>query len=113
MRGRRRVYDEPINISIKCERRFHDFMAFLKVSDTEVYMKGVLAIMAERATELSPEALERAGQELRRKMKDDQDRIAHCERVIMDRKIQCEQVKRKKTRVEVWDGREVVLMEAE
>jgi hypothetical protein len=99
-RGRPRLYDEPIVITLKCERRLRDVMFYLKYSDRDVYTKGAQIIMDEREGDLKEEHIQVAIQVLRQQMAEIQERIAHTERLMMDARIKREQTARiKKKRI--------------
>lgn len=115
-RGRRRIYDEPLSLSLKCERRIHDAMVYLKYSDSDVYTKGALMIMDERVSELTPESIEIVIKETRKQMKDVQNRISYLERMVMDAQIKQErQARMKKKTVILHDdrGNEILAVSAD
>jgi hypothetical protein len=97
MRGRRRIYDNPVFVGLRCESFWQNTMKSLKISDTDVYVRGAKVIMDERASDLTPTQLQRLIQEKRVEMKNIQESIALCERVLFDAEIREEQRKNKKT----------------
>jgi hypothetical protein len=98
VRGRRKVYQEPVVITLKTERELHDIAVYLRLSDTEVYNRGIMAVMEDRMGDLTEKAVHQYIQNKREKMKGNQDDIAVAERVAMDARIREDRKKRIETR---------------
>lgn len=97
-RGRRRTYNESCFVGLRCEKFYVNVMEALKIKSTDVYVKGALTIMAENADKLSPEQLQVLIQEKRARLKELQENIALCERILMDADIREERRKRQEQR---------------
>ena len=112
VRGRKRIYREPLVVSIKCERELHDILSYLKLSDSEVYSLGALAIIKQRLGDLPRNKVQQYIQIQREAMKEAQENIALAERVDFDMSIKEETKRRTETRHDE-RGREyqVVLVE--
>lgn len=95
MRGRKPIYRDPVNISIKCERSMRDIMQSLNISDPEVYAAGAIHLAEVHAGDLSEQQVHCIIQELRQDIKDNQERIVCLERVAMDAGVR-QELKRKK-----------------
>lgn len=84
-------------IGIRVAREWYDLARFFKVPDSKVFLKGLMAILEERISELSEEQINILIQYKRQELMEAQDFIALCERVALDARIREE----KKTRVKV------------
>jgi len=97
-RGRPRQYNDPLVVTLKCEKDLHDIMATLRVQDSDVYQQGAIRIATERSDELTEQQIAILIQAHRQIIKDYQEKIMLLERVAIDAKVR-EQA-RKKARTE-------------
>ncbi len=88
MRGRPPKYHEPVDVvTIRARSFYHNIMAVLKIGDADVYQQGAEKIMLDNLGRLSIEQLQGVAQQIRSEIKENQERLALVERVIMDIEI--------------------------
>ena len=96
-RGRHKSYQEPLNISLKCERPMHELMVSLGIGDSIVYSRGAVEYAKDNAAKLTPDQFDIVSHEMRANIKRIQEDLALMERVRFDNSIREEQRKKKKT----------------
>lgn len=110
---KRMRFQERLGIFLNVERAYHDIAIFLKLTDTEVYNRGLLEFAKEKAGDLEEDQLILLSQLSRERTKKSQEETALFERLAFDAHIKSEVLKRQKKEIRVWDGQEVIVGIAE
>jgi hypothetical protein len=99
--------------SIRIEKEWVDLARHLNLSLQDATVKGIKSVCDENLSKLKEEHIAFLSQHHRKRIEKHQEDIMHLERVGFDAQIREQMQKKRKSRVEVWDGKEVIVSVSE
>ena len=95
--------------SIRIDKEWVDLARHLNLSLQDATVKGIKSVCEENLSKLKQEHIAFLCQHHRKRIENHQESIMHLERVGFDAEIREQMQKKKKSRVEIWDGKEIVV----